>query len=801
MVRSFPFFRSSARRVALLLTILMLTGCSSPDQRAQTYYENGMKYLEQKDYVKAGIEFKNAIQLKKNLVGAWRGLLQIETQKNNLQGQIPILREVVELDPKDVDAKLRLGRFLLLGKAPEQALEQANAAIAIDDHNPSALALKAAALLRLDDSVGAKRDANAALGIDPANVDAIIVLAAERIHNGDTEGALKILDRGESSHENNYYIQLFKLQIFEQTKDLKREEDLLHKLAERYPQVPTFQRGLVKLYIDQKRFDEAEKELRALSAANPSDTEAGLNVVRFLLQVKGPAEARAELMARIGAGGNVFKYRMALADFDYSQGKVEDSIHLLETLASNATSPEDVLAAQVKLARIQFAQKKFDAAQTLVSAILSKDGRNIDGLELRASIRMEQNQLDAAIADLRQAIDDQPRSIQLMLLLASAYERGGSIDLADRQYADAIKVSNYNVAVSLNYVNFLRRRGSLDRAEDILVELARRTPNDTSVLATLADVRLARKNWAGAQDVAETMRRIGETRGLSDQILAAALSGRGKYDDSIKILEGVQAAAPAAVQPLTALVNTMVQAKKYAEAEAYLQHVVNEKPADTDALVLLGSVQLLRNAPDQAVQSFQAAIERQPKNVAGYLALSKFYADNKKPEEAEKAIRKGLQQQPSSFALHLDLAGILELKGDIEGAIAENEYLLKQEPGSMIVANNLASLLSDYHTDKASLERAYALAAILRKSEIPAFKDTLGWIDYLRGDYKSATALLETAATAMPNRAAVQYHLGMSYVSTGQLAKASASFKKALELAPDSALQQKIEAAQKKTAM
>src|SRR3974390_2448608 len=113
----------------------------------------------------------------------------------------------------------------------------------------------------------------------------------------------------------------------------------------------------------------------------------------------------------------------------------------------------------------------------------------------------------------------------------------------------------------------------------------------------------------------------------------------------------------------------------------------------------------------------------------------------------------------------------------------------------MIVANNLAILISDHYTDQASLDRAYSLAAMLRKSQIPSFKDTLGWIYYLRGDYKNATELLEQAAAAMPNRAVVQYHLGMSYANSGQTAKASEQFKKALALGPDSDLQAKIEAA------
>jgi len=254
------------------------------------------------------------------------------------------------------------------------------------------------------------------------------------------------------------------------------------------------------------------------------------------------------------------------------------------------------------------------------------------------------------------------------------------------------------------------------------------------------------------------------------------------------------------VQPMANLVSMLVRAQKLDQAVSFLQSALKTNPANAEAHVLLGSVQLLKNAPDQAVQSFRTAIERQPKDMNGYKALADFYLRDKNFDDAEKVIRAALREQPDSFGMHLTYAGLLEQKGDYETAVAEYENLLKQNPGSLIVANNLASLISNHRTDKASLERANSLAAALRKSQIPSFKDTLGWLDYLRGDYKSATGLLEEAAAAMPNRPLVQYHLGMSYAASGQVAKANEKFKKALELAPDTALQEKINAAQKKAA-
>ena len=148
----------------------------------------------------------------------------------------------------------------------------------------------------------------------------------------------------------------------------------------------------------------------------------------------------------------------------------------------------------------------------------------------------------------------------------------------------------------------------------------------------------------------------------------------------------------------------------------------------------------------------------------------------------------------------MSLAGILELNGNYEGAISEYEYVLKQQPGSLIAANNLASMLADHRTDKASFERAQSLVAALRKTQVPQFKDTIGWVDYRMGDYKSALPFLQQAAAAMPDLALVHYHLGMGYLAGGQPAKAADEFKAALAKSPSNELAEEINTGLKKTA-
>ena len=323
------------------------------------------------------------------------------------------------------------------------------------------------------------------------------------------------------------------------------------------------------------------------------------------------------------------------------------------------------------------------------------------------------------------------------------------------------------------------------RAEDLLTELASRWPNNIAILSTLAQVRLARQNWIGAQEVAETIRRIGNPR-FADQILGVALSRteqiRREYRCSSKRLRCRSRRRAANGRPGR---RACACGQIGSSSRHFCKPCCNQIQITPKPMCCWVQFSCAKNAPEQAVKSFRTAIERQPKNMAGYQALAEFYVREKNNDEALKVIRAALEQQPDSFAMHLALAGVLELKGDYEAAIAEYEYLLKQQPGSLIVANNLASLLSDHRTDKASLERAYSLAAMLRKSQVPSFKDTLGL------DPLSAGRLQECDfAARRSGRRAARSGLGSipprhELYRHGQLAKASEQLKKALELAPD----------------
>ena len=342
MIQSRQISVAGFGRALLLLSAVLLAACGSPEQRAQSHYERGTQLLAQKDNARASVEFRNALKLDDKLVGAWLGLAQIEEQNRNWQALVKILRTAAQLEPKNIDTKLKLARLLLLGNALDEALNVVNAAGEVDARNIGVLTTRAAILLKLNDATGAIREAQAALEIDPANAEALMVLAAEKLTRGDAQGALAILERqsgtrGGAQAADNFGVQLFKLGIFERLGNLEQVEALLRKFVELHPQGA----GVPPPAGPPLRQPEALRGGRegAARARRRQSRRCRSRARRRPLlehdQRPGRRAAGAR-QARINAGGEVFRYQIALAEFHVrATATLDDSFALLQKLGGS----------------------------------------------------------------------------------------------------------------------------------------------------------------------------------------------------------------------------------------------------------------------------------------------------------------------------------------------------------------------------------------------------------------------------------------------------------------------------------
>ena len=709
------------KRTGSCLLAVMLAGliaCSSPTERAQGFYEKGKVFLQQGDLVKAGLEFRNALQIKHNMAPAWLGLAEVAERQGDWEQLYRSLNRVIELDQKNVDAHLKLGRLLVAAGQLDKALTISDTVKALDPERPEVMAFRASVLFKLDDRKAAVALAKTVLEKDPKNIDALVVLASERMAAGDAAKAVEYLDVGIEADEKNITLQLIKVRALLELGKPDAVEEILRRLIVLNPDAPSFKYSLARFYLAHGKKDKAEAEFRAVVAANPKDVNAKIEVVRFLASVRGSKAATAELQALLSADPGNTELLFALAGLHQAEGDREAADDVLRKIMAKAGDTQDGLRAKGLLAGSLLAGKDKTGAKALVKDILAKDARNEQALILRAEMEIDEGQIEDAIADLRTILRDAPSSPRALLLLGKAHELTGARDLADDIYSRAFQASKLAGPYGVTYADFLIKVGKAKQAEGILKDVLRTTPGYVPAIRILAQVYLMTGNIAGAQSMVEEARRLKGQGVLADQIQGGVYAARKNFDDSISSFKRAYEASPSDVQPMLALVRSYLRAGKTREALSFVDSVVQASPDNNEARLLQGQLEALSGSKEKAASIFRKIIETDPKNAEGYLQLANLMLYDKRLADADKAVSEGLAAIPNDFALRATKAAILVYQGKFDEAIALYEGLLKERPGADVVVNNLASLLSENRQDKESLKRAYELASRLKEQRL-----------------------------------------------------------------------------------
>ncbi|MBO0332661.1 tetratricopeptide repeat protein [Sneathiella sp. CAU 1612] len=779
----FGSFKSRLTSVAALVIIVFtLSACDSPEEKAQAHFTAGMTFVEQGNFVKAGIEFRNALQLKENFADGWYGLALVEESEGNWRKYAGDILKAIEIDPKHLKAQVRYGKIMLLSGKLENALETSGLVMELAPDNPDALALKSAVMFRLGDKTGAIAAAEKALEIDPSNIDAILILSAEKLSTGDATAAVKILDEGLVHNKGNAQLQVVKIRALE---NLGRTEDIIEvfsQLIADNPDNAAFRKSLVRFYLKNDRQEKAEEEIRKIAMEHPEDVTANLDVVRFVKSTKGDDAAAHELEQLIEKYPNVVDYRFALAALAEAGKDDERAMVILGSIIDRASTVEDEIAARNKLAQLHFSRGDYKEAESLAGDVLNIDPSSTDALVLVGAMQIDRGEIDAAIANLRSSMRQQPRSVRASLLLAKAHEINGSMELAEDRFAAAYRFSNQAPRVGTVYAQFFIRHGEMQRAERLLEKIAENNPNETGVLKMLAEVKLRKQDWVAAEEIAERLQALDGADSAGYQISGAALAGLQNLEESRSAFEKAYEVTPEAGQAMKSLVQAYLRDGDVEKAENFLSNVLANSQRNYLASRFLAEIKFSKNQPEEAVKLIRDAIAGDPQEESGYVILAKYFLSVGKKKDASEVLSEGLRAIPDGFMLNMMQAGIYEVDGDISAAIAVYEKLLESRPNSEIVVNNLASLIAENAENEVELQGAYTLAKRFRNSKVPYFQDTLGWIHYRLKEYDMATPLLRSAVEKEPNMAILRYHLGMAYKAEGNRGKAIKELEQALAL-------------------
>lgn len=604
--------------IALCITVIV-SGCSTPEEKAEKYYQKGMELLET-DPDKAKLEFQNALQLKKSMPKAMYALGLIAERKGDFKATYGLMNEVIEKDPKHIDALVKTGQILLAAGKVDLALERSNKAFEVDKNNVAALNLRAAIQLKLNDTKGALEYANLALSKDPDNQDAYILLATERLSAKDNIKALEYLDKAVNKDEKNLAVQLIRIKVLEDLSKVTGADQSFQKLIKLFPDKTVARKSYAQFLLKYNRQPEAEQQLRAIAEISP-DLQSKLDIVRFVIAAKGKDAGRLELENFVKKEPENYELAFALVNLYQVQKMPQQEDRLLDQIKQKAGKTADGYKAQSMIAYKLIQTGKKEEASKILNAIIEADKSNGQALTLRAGLALEAKNYDAAIIDLRTVTRDSPTAYNALVMLASAHENSGSPELAEEHYLKAFETSKFSPTYGIPYAQFLMRRKQPERAEKVFEDMLAAHPDNAAVMSSLAQAKIARGDYAGAQALADKAKNLKDNKLLADQIQGAISTGQNDFESALSAFKRAHETAPNEAQPIVAIVRTYMRSGKTKEALVFIDTVLKDNPNNTEAQLIKGQILLGSGNTQGAQQVFSNVILANPKIPQGINSL------------------------------------------------------------------------------------------------------------------------------------------------------------------------------------
>lgn len=470
---------------------------------------------------------------------------------------------------------------------------------------------------------------------------------------------------------------------------------------------------------------------------------------------------------------------------------------------------------------------------------------------------LRMNDVPAAIGVLKDAIAANPSEHRLLLQLASLYSQSlGRHDTAFDYASKARKLAPtdpdvFETILMINLSAGDRNAGRRTIRETL--SLKHKEPEfwigcaQVSARLLIPDLEPRKASKEDVLLVNQLFQRALDEADDNLDILLAVADFRqrsGFAEEAAKLLERIleseEAELPLRVAAHDRLARALLSTGDRKGAIAQLEQLVTEAPLQRDAYDFLGQLYEEDEQPERALANYEQVLLLRPTQPLPFLRTAELYVQTGQPDRAVQVLqdaRRAFPQLPQltyslaiaySHAKRHELAlrtfdlAIQESRATGEEITTPSFYfnygIAAEKAGRLDLAIRYLELSAEMDIEKAAPVLNYlgymlvlegehldkAESAIKKALELDpdngAYLDSLGWLEYQRGNYQKALHYLLKAEKKINPQDPANYeiydHIGDAYHQLGQLDKALTFWRRAASMVstPES-IQQKINAA------
>lgn len=675
--------------------------------------------------------YKKSIEVKKDYVQGYAGVLTVLFQQNKLdeaQKELEELKKIADKSPQTKYFEVQLAyqkKDFIAARAFAQQL------IKMAPDNPMGLQSAGLVEFQLNSFLQAEVYLNKAISINPSLTVARRLLVLTYLRVGRPDKALGILNPGLALEPVDTALFPIAGEVFLQNGDTIKAGEYFSKASKLDPQDGKNRTSLALVHMMSGDVVSAFNELDGIAASD-----------------KGISADLALISARLRRQ----EFDKALKSLDGMEKKQPDNPLVYNLRGKIQISQKDFLAARnsfdkaltfnptyfpaiASLAALDVFEKKPDDAKKRFENILAKEPKNNQALLALAELRARTGGKKEEVAELiNRAVISNPSEIVPRILLIDFYlnNKDNKLALSAAQSAATTLPDSLEILDALGRAQMAS--GDRNQAISSYTKLASLKPLSVQPLMRLATANLIAKNMDAAE-----------------QNLNKALELK-----------------PDLLEAQTNLIVLNISKEKYQNAVAITRLVQRQRSKEVVGYILEGDVNVAQKKWDDALAAYRLGL----KQTTSFEPATKIHgvlnASNKKIE-ADQFATSWMKDHPKDAAFLSYLADIALVQKDLLGAEKFYTSLVQIQPENAIAFNNLAWIEGQLKKDTALSfsEKANKLAP-----NQPAFMDTLAMLLAEKGDFLNSIELQNKTVLLQPENLIFKLNLAKIYVQSGDKKKA-----------------------------